>query len=465
MTTKKEKRLNLIKMLGFSLLLILVLSLVYKVLSWKDTSGGYQSVTSQLYNTDKNLIDAVALGSSHTYAGIYPLFIWEDYGISFFDMSVSGQDKNSTYYDLKELLKTQSPKVVFVDLYGAMFDKHAVQGNVYRNMLALKTSKNSIDLVNAYIEKGQRSDYILRWPIIHTRYKELERYDFEDYEYSLYGRGEFFGFATEVCTYPVGALNEEVTPINDLNKEWIDKLTDLSLSEGFDLYFTVIPFSITEEERAKMNGVIEYAESLGYKTFDFIDMAYDLNISWEEDFSDGLHLNNKGAEKISRYLGEWLSENYDLTDHRGDSDYYQWDEDLYYYKALLRERALPSLNLDQILNHVYSSKDLVALVSLDNDFGDRGQYLETFGITEDEYLNGGKWVISSKEIVCLSDNTQTFRRYYSINSHENVKCAPEAEIINYRLNLNDEPIVHVENGMSVTIYDSTLDKVILRAGY
>ena len=119
----------------FLILLTLIIFRVYGVLKWKDTSGDYISATKQLYSTEDNLIDVIFLGSSHCYCSIYPDVLWGKYGFSAFNMTTSGQDKNSTYYLLKEALKTQSPKVVCVELWGLTFDKHGVQGNVYRNMI------------------------------------------------------------------------------------------------------------------------------------------------------------------------------------------------------------------------------------------------------------------------------------------------------------------------------------------
>ena len=104
----KRKVLKTIEYILFAALVIGAVAILYNVLSWKDTNGNYMSTTKQLYETDDNLIDVVFMGSSHCYCGIYPAVLWEDAGIAAFDMSTSGQDRNSTYHMLAELLKTQS---------------------------------------------------------------------------------------------------------------------------------------------------------------------------------------------------------------------------------------------------------------------------------------------------------------------------------------------------------------------
>ena len=56
--------------------------------------------------SENDLIDIIFLGSSHCYCTIYPDVLWGNYGFSSFNLTVSAQDKDSTYYLLKEALKT-----------------------------------------------------------------------------------------------------------------------------------------------------------------------------------------------------------------------------------------------------------------------------------------------------------------------------------------------------------------------
>lgn len=75
------------------------------------------------------------------YCSIMPHLIWEDYGISAFDMAISGQDREATYFYIVELLKTQSPEVICVDLGGMMYEGYGIEANQYRNMLSMNLSK------------------------------------------------------------------------------------------------------------------------------------------------------------------------------------------------------------------------------------------------------------------------------------------------------------------------------------
>ena len=62
-----------------------------------------------------------------------------------------------------------------------------------------------------------------------------------------------------------------------------------------------------------------------------------MNINWKKDtVAGGDHLNIKGAQKTTAYLGEYLKNEYGHPDRRGDQKYKQWDNDVLEYHKLLK---------------------------------------------------------------------------------------------------------------------------------
>lgn len=307
-----NKFLSVIRVICFTIILILILSAVYKALSWKETSGDYLSSVDQLYSTDDNLIDVTFVGSSHVYNGIYPSILWNTYGISAFDMAISGQDKNSAYHSLVELLKTQSPQVVFVDLYALTYDGYHVEGNLYRNSLSLKPSINSYNLITDIAEPEDVQSHLFRFPIIHTRYKELTRLDFETNPLNKYSRGEHYGSTClpiqddMICAPNV----DEICDLSDSNREWIDSLIKLSADNNFTLVFFITPYTITYDGQTIINGAIQYATAQGISCLDFNKNSELINIDFSTDLVDFGHLNYLGAQKLTNYIGEWISTNF-----------------------------------------------------------------------------------------------------------------------------------------------------------
>lgn len=460
-----------IKVFSFSLILVLLISGVYRVLSWKDTTGGYLSSTQQLYATEDNLIDVVFLGSSHVYCGINPSILWDRYGISAFDMSVSGQDRDSTYHTLKEVLKTQSPQVVCIDLYGMLYDRHEVLGNEYRNMLSLRTSMNSIELVQSYAEEEDRMDYILRWPIVHTRYNELTKYDFIQYEPSIYGRGYCPTYSTRGSTYPQEAVVcEDRAVLSDSQREWLDHLIQLSNEEDFKLIMFLAPMYIEPEQQKVINAAYDYLTQYGIDTIDFNMISSEIGLDYSTDFSDATHLNKYGSDKLMAYWGEYLVSYNQLEDHRGDSDYYLWDECSKWLNHLDYANNLPQqTELTQYLNTVSSNgEDIAIIISLDGSYKESTLDLQLvkvlFSISEEEYENGGKWIFENGECVHYMPSTST-DIYTRDLSETNVLYMENSPGSLAQIRINGASQDCVNNGLTVIVYDKILHEVIDKKGF
>lgn len=415
-----------IKFILFSSLLLLSIFGAYRVLRWKEINAEYLSAPDQMYATADQLIDVAFVGSSHCYCGIYPSVIWEKTGISAFDVSVSGQDKDSAYHDLIELYKTQSPKVVYVDMYALLFDEHAVESNVYRNYMALRPSVNSVRLVNAYIPEEQRRDYNLRFPIIHTRYRELQKYDFVVNPENTYGRGAYYNFAAGGSWVNPDALNNhQIGEISEKNRKWLNDLITLTAAHDTELVFIVIPFAIDYDQQSIINAVEKSVTELGYRFIDFNKKLGELDLDLHTDYVDGAHLNYIGARKLSEYLADDLSEHYTLQDHRGDKAYYQWDSDLHHYHNVLNRQALRTAdNAGAYAKTLLEYEDAYTIVSLDGEFWNREELfdqLALLGMDYDDYLEGGKWLYHNGELTKLMINEFGGEFRYDLSKYDTLR--------------------------------------------
>jgi hypothetical protein len=457
---------NVLRCVAFTVITAIIISYVLNVLSLKDTSGGeteYYSAYRQLYNTDKNMVDVVFLGTSHCYNAIYPAVLWNEYGIAAFDMSVSAQSKRSTYHSLKEVLKTQSPKVVFVEMYGLMNDEYHGEGNIYRNYVTMRSSKNLYDLLKEENEENKVAA-LTKWPIVHTRYRELSKYDFEKKPFDEFGRGaemrmgDIGGFVNHDY-----ATNKAVEEVSVTNKKWIDDLYALSKEKGFELVLFMAPYSVFEREKAISNGAYEYATSLGIRYIDmncdeiFDEMGYDPATDMMNDFH---HNDMYGAVKISNYFGRLIKSDYNVADNRGNSDYRQWDLDYEQFLHLFNEYEMTQeLSDTEYLEYISNLDDFSIVLSLDGDFDNAAGYMEYFGISEDDYAEGGKWIYKDGKAQKIMSNTLGESHIVSLGKFDGVKlqCMEDASMnIFYDL----YPYVMTEDGLNVLVYDNFREKLI-----
>lgn len=466
-----------IRGIAFLSLVFFLIVRCYDVLSWKDTLGDYISSTTQLYSTEDDRMDVIFMGSSHAYCSVAPAVIWNETGIASFNMTTSGQDKNSTVHYLKEALKTQSPKVVFVELWGLTFEEHAIEGNVHRNMMGMPLSENSIALIDDYVEdKTMNSAYKLRWPIVHTRYKELEKYDFIQYDFSEYGRGVDLTYTAIQAGYPEVAINTQLEmPLMKTNKAWIKELHQLSVDEGFELVFFMAPAAITEEEQAQVNAVRDFAEENGHGFIDFHKLIEELEINYYTDFLDNWHLNGYGAEKVSSYLANYIVENYELEDHRGDKAYEQWDKSYERYEQVKHTFALKnSIFFEQYIAQLKQMDNITCFLSLEGNFV-MSQLQPSYaagmlGIDAEEYLKGGTYIWKDGVFKKIMDNKSTEVYIHEVNEYDSFKIQNMNLVDPSMNNMSDimfnlDPVMTYSDGINFVVYDEITQQIISVFGF
>lgn len=463
--------------IAFVTLVVFLIVRCYEVLSWKDTLGDYISSTQQLYATEENRMDVLFMGSSHAYCSVAPAILWNETGIASFNMTTSGQDKNSTVHYLIEALKTQSPKVVFVELWGLSFEEHAIEGNVHRNMMGMTLSENSIALIDDYVEdETMNMAYKLRWPIIHTRYKELDRYDFIQYDFSEYGRGVDLNFTPGVAGYPAEALqNTEAAELYKTNKAWLEELYQLSVDEGFELVFYAAPTVISYEEQGQVNGAAKFAEEHDIDFFDFNRMAEELGIDFNTDFVDNYHLNANGADKVTRFFGDYLEENYDLEDHRGDSSYKQWDDSYTRYEQVRDAAYLKQCyTVEQYISQLKTMKNITCFISFEGNYMLSPLQLNfaaaMLGIDETEYQKGGTYMYKDGELTKIMDNNSEEIYIHEVTEYDSFKIQNMNLVDASATGVNDimfnmDTVGTYPNGVNFVVYDEFRHEIIDTRGF
>ena len=435
----------------FILLLVLSISGTYRIISWKDTTGDYLSSVQQIQNTGEGLVDVFFIGSSHCYNSVYPEYLWRDSGIAAFDLAISGQDKWSSYYSLKEALKTQEPEVVFVDCYGLLYDGYLVEGNKYRNLLSFGLSSDNMALIEKIAGKEEKWDYFLRWPIVHTRYRELTQYDFVQYEPSVYGRGAHHEWVTGAGPdFQEARSCEAVGELSEENQSWIDDMISLSREKDFELVFFIAPMAVNEEDQTVFNSAARYVKEQGMDLIDFGKLSQELELDGDSDFCDMNHCNAYGAAKVTEYLRKYMAEHFELEDHRGESDYQLWELSYQYYCRLEMEQEYNNKteNMEEYLTRALEDEDITVILNLGGYWGGYSQELclclEMLGISEEDYPQGGKWVWYNGEPVFSMDSAD-----------------PQV----YLLELSDTEMLRIENRSVKYGEDGGTDVMINRVSY
>lgn len=369
--------------IGCCIFTILQIILVPKRYSY---SSMYDSgKLTNYYNENKNEIDILIEGTSHSAGGIFPMELYEGYGLKSYNLSTGTQSIEVSYYMASEAFKTQKPKVLILDV-GNLYISDATEFHWRMVLDEMRFGKNKYKFANEYCNQflgGDKASMEIMFPLLfyHTNWKSLSQQDFRDYlsnKYS-YDKGGVMTSTIAQAWLTVDNMNEMTdtliqdreqilykyegeefleshnesslysAEIPDKNFEWFKKLQELCVENGVELLAVKVPSLNSPQSyrsawtREKYNKVKNVCEEQGIAYYDMMYEA-DIEIDWGKDTWDGgPHLNLNGARKISANIGNYLIINYDLVNERSD----QWDKDLTLYQKV-RNVALLQLEQDFI---------------------------------------------------------------------------------------------------------------------
>lgn len=285
----------------------------------------------EFYKQSENTVDVLFLGSSNAYSNINPAILWEEHGISSFMLCGNGQPIWNSYYYLEEAYKTQTPKLVVLEMFtvAAYPGGYDELGNVPCNTLSLKMSKTKINAMKNSVTKADYLSLCLGLPIFHNRWTEIFKSELKPWEYDRKNEAITKGFfpvhffeSHEMIEYDYANR----TALNEKHIEYLDKIVELTREHNSELLLIKTPYALDASYDAVYNSVSDYALNNGINFINMNTCIEEIGFSFKSDFADTVHLNNIGVEKVSLYLGNIISDDYNIEDHRGQSTYSSWDD-------------------------------------------------------------------------------------------------------------------------------------------
>jgi len=315
MTTDRPDN-NIIKGVLFALFFIIILA-VSSLLVKPEFGEVYNivQVNQKMDSFKKEIpdtIDVIFAGNSEVYRTFSPLQMFYDKGYTSYCMSESALRLCDALELTKASFETQSPKIVVLEADAVFSDV-----DPHKDNYALPT--NLIEDI---------------FPIFHYHifYKAyVPRFIYED-SVSMRTEHALRGFVQtdEAVPYtgPADYMSEgEQVGINRYSMKYLDMFRDFCRENNAVLVLTAAP-NAKNWTYSKHDSMQEYADENG---LDFIDLNYhleDMGLDWNTDTMDGgNHVSFEGSKKTTKFIEDYLEENYDLTDHRGDPVYDGWVKD------------------------------------------------------------------------------------------------------------------------------------------
>ena len=250
-------------------------------------------------------IDILVLGDSLSYSSVSPMSLWNRHGYTSFVCGQPGQDMIESEELLRIALRTQTPEVVILETNA-----------LFQDRLNGRSLNDTMETAfNYYIPLFRGHDV---WKSLVMK-KEYEEIGFAKYK--------GFAFRSDIKPYKDGEYmkkTDKTAELPDKNMEHLQNIMDMCRDCGAELILLGTP-SPSNYNYSVHNAIAEYADKQKLTYIDMNLLNDEIKIDWNTDTLDkGDHLNLSGAEKVTEYLGRYLSDNYSLTDHRGDAAFDQW---------------------------------------------------------------------------------------------------------------------------------------------
>ncbi|MCD8335010.1 MAG: hypothetical protein LUC35_06690 [Clostridiales bacterium] len=335
---KKAILKNGIKAVAFLLIFALLFQLTTELLRTKwvyDNQERY--VYSGLYETAADSIDVLVLGSSQVTFGVSPVVLYDRAGISSYSLGGANASVVSNYYWLIEAEMTQDPSVVVLET-SCMLEKLSASHERMR-LDGMKLSANKLRFIQSFQDCTNESFLSFAVPLIkyHTRWSKLTSVDFDpDIYSSLCYRGFNVtdrckkGLKYETMVIDNDDPEENVRKLYDYQVEYFEKIVAYCQENGVELLLIKTPkYSWTGSDSNQIQALADTC-GLTYLDFNYEELMEAMDFDITTDMKDQDHLNTTGADKLSSYLADYLTEHCDLPDRRNDADYdLQIDRELY----------------------------------------------------------------------------------------------------------------------------------------
>lgn len=308
--------------------------------------------------------DVFFLGSSHMIYSVYPMELWKNYGIVSYNLGGHGEPLPTTYWVMENALEHTTPQLVVIDCVylNVEYKTNDKFSNIHATFDALPLNRAKLaaayDLLDdpameQMIQAGTarelrpRTHMELLWDfsIYHTRWAELDRNDLEVSYTKTKGADYMRTVSLPDDTNKIARsqkLEGETTGVR-----YLKKMIEDCQNRGIDVLLVFIPFPAEESRQMIANRVYDIAEEYGVNYINFLDMNV---VDYDTDCADSnSHLNASGALKITQYLGQYITEQYKLADHRNDPLYASWHNDYAEWTQELADILRDTTDLERYL--------------------------------------------------------------------------------------------------------------------
>ncbi len=340
----------ILKIACFVLIFLFLLDIVSKQYFPEDIATSYKNRLKDAYSfiSEKdNTIDIVCTGNSDLYSAFSPLDLWNDYGYTSTVCASGKQTPQESVHLMESVFKKQKPSLVIIETdmlydHGVKSEKKKGQQTKYDEFFD-RLNPDFFD--NEVTHRFSALRFHNKWQKDSSQNKQI---------FSTHG----YRYNCTVCPLkPKKYMKRttEITPISTVKEEQMDSLVNMCRENGANILLVEVP-SITSWNYKRHNAVTQYAES---RKLDFLDLnlfTKEIGIDFDYSFRDnGNHLNYFGAQAVTSWLGDYISDHYNIESRKYKKGYSHWNEDYNLFRKKVKLDLSPESETKKVDNPYFLS--------------------------------------------------------------------------------------------------------------
>lgn len=312
---------TLVKIVAFFLLLIALVLFLEGLLQ---NSGSVIERKRAIAQREKNSIDIMFIGNSHAYCTFNPAVMEETIDKRIFNAGLPDQKIDTTYYTLLEMLKKQQPETIVLEAFAFGRSDSTYQGYV-ANVDAMNLSLDKIkacfeifpdkyDAIRMSIglfrsHNNWKKPAIMKENLKYMLGQPSKNYDSFDGFYVLNSKMS----AETIKKYKESTTSKFTPVIDEYSIGYFKRIVNLCKERNIRLIVAMAPFNDIYVEKVGYHSFYEKMDSLckgedvEYIDFNMLYNEIGLNYDdFEDAFHHAQHMNKWGAEKVSKYMANYL---------------------------------------------------------------------------------------------------------------------------------------------------------------
>lgn len=263
----------------------------------------------EFYQLSQNSLDFVAIGSSHAYCTFDPAQLETATGLKSFTFASAALSFPGRLSYLKEMYKTQNPKVIYMDATGVDLANEVFEKHRHENFTYLPISMNRYEGALKSVRANLWEEMVFPLKLYHSNWTNFTGLSVKQAIFPV--RVGKKGYVRLTDANPIRFSQDSASAQVSIDKkklDMFDQIAEITAEHKTKLVLFAAPLSMKDQGAYMQVFKNRYKD---YKNITYLDMnqwVEAAGLDADKDFYDSNHLNADGVTKITPFIGEHIRE-------------------------------------------------------------------------------------------------------------------------------------------------------------